>query len=80
MKSDLDRAALFVKCLLQRQPYHAALDASGGGFSAGLHPLWRPLHQPLTRAQLSTELDVREHNFSRSFQLKPYNTPKRIIP
>src|SRR5574340_214393 len=81
MKSDLDRAALFVKCLQQRNHTMQRLMHRVAVFQRDYILYGDRYIKPLTRAQLSTELDVHESTISRAVSNKTVQLPnKRIIP
>ena len=81
MKSELDRAALFVKCLQQRnhtmqRMMHNVVVLQRDYVMHGDRYI-----KPLTRAQISVELDVHESTISRAVSNKTVQLPnKRIIP
>lgn len=81
MKSDLDRAALFVKCLQQRNHTMQRLMHRVVVFQREYILFGDRYIKPLTRALLSTELDVHESTISRAVSNKTVQLPnKRIIP
>jgi len=81
MKSDLDRAALFVKCLQQRNHTMQRLMHNVVVFQRDYVMRGDRYIKPLTRAQLSVELDVHESTISRAVSNKTVQLPnKRIIP
>lgn len=81
MKSDLDRAALFVKCLQQRNHTMQRLMHNVVVFQHDYILHGDRYIKPLTRASLSIELDVHESTISRAVSNKTVQLPnKRIIP
>lgn len=81
MKSDLDRAALFVKCLQQRNHTMQRLMHRVVVFQRDYILFGDRYIKPLTRASLSTELEVHESTISRAVSNKTVQLPnKRIIP
>lgn len=81
MKSDLDRAALFVKCLQQRNHTMQRLMHRVVVFQREYILYGDRYIKPLTRALISTELDVHESTISRAVSNKTVQLPnKRIIP
>ncbi len=81
MKSDLDRAALFVKCLQQRNHTMQRLMTRVVTFQREYILHGDRYIKPLTRAQLSVELEVHESTISRAVSNKTVQLPnRRIIP
>lgn len=81
MKADLEKAALFVKCLQQRNHTMQRLMHRVVMIQKEYILLGEKHIIPLTRAQLSTELDVHESTISRAVSNKTVQLPnKRIIP
>ncbi len=81
MKSDLDRAALFVKCLQQRNHTMQRLMHRVVVLQREYILYGDRYIKPLTRALISTELDVHESTISRAVSNKTVQLPnKRIIP
>lgn len=80
-KSDLDRASLFVKCLQQRNHTMKRLMYSLVKVQRDFI-LHGPKHiEPITRVQLSKELEVHESTISRAVSNKTVQLPsKQIIP
>jgi len=81
MKSELDRAALFVKCLQQRNHTMQRLMHNVVVFQRDYVTRGDRYIKPLTRAKLSVELEVHESTISRAVSNKTVQLPnKRIIP
>ncbi len=81
MRSDLDRAALFVKCLQQRNHTMQRLLYRIVMIQRNYILNGERYLKPLTRAQLSEELEVHESTISRAVANKCVQLPnKRIIP
>lgn len=81
MKSELDRAALFVKCLQQRNHTMQRLMHNVVVLQRDYVMHGDRYIKPLTRAQISVELDVHESTISRAVSNKTVQLPnKRIIP
>jgi len=81
MKADLEKAALFVKCLQQRNHTMQRLMHRVVMIQKQYILQGEKFIIPLTRAQLSTELDVHESTISRAVSNKTVQLPnKRIIP
>jgi RNA polymerase sigma-54 factor len=81
MKSDLDRAALFVKCLQQRNHTMQRLIHRVVVLQRDYILFGDRYIKPLTRASLSKELEVHESTISRAVSNKTVQLPnKRIIP
>jgi len=81
MKSDLDRAALFVKCLQQRNHTMQRLMHNVVMFQRDYIMHGDRYIKPLTRALISVELEVHESTISRAVSNKTVQLPnKRIIP
>lgn len=81
MKGDLDRAALFVKCLQQRNHTMQRLIHRVVILQRDYILFGDRYIKPLTRASLSVELEVHESTISRAVSNKTVQLPnKRIIP
>ncbi len=81
MKNELDRAALFVKCLQQRNHTMQRLLQRVVSIQHDYIVFGDRFIKPLTRAQLSLELDVHESTISRAVSNKTVQLPnKKIIP
>lgn len=81
MKSDLDRASLFVKCLQQRNNTMQRLIHRVVTLQRDYIVFGDRYIKPLTRASLSRELEVHESTISRAVSNKTVQLPnKRIIP
>ncbi len=81
MKTDLDRASLFVKCLQQRNHTMLRLMQRVVSLQKGFILLGDKNLKPVTRVQLSKELDVHESTISRAVANKSVQLPnRRIIP
>lgn len=81
MKQDLDRAALFIKCLQQRNHTMERLMHKVVVFQYDYIIHGDRYIKPLTRAQLALELEVHESTISRAVSNKTVQLPnKRIIP
>jgi RNA polymerase sigma-54 factor len=81
MKSDLDRAALFVKCLQQRNHTMQRLLQRVVNIQHDYIVYGDRYIKPLTRAQISLELEVHESTISRAVSNKTVQLPnKKIIP
>ena len=81
MKNDLDRAALFVKRLQQRNHTMQRLLQRVASFQRDYIIYGDRYIKPLTRAQISLELDVHELTISRAVSNKTVQLPnKKIVP
>jgi RNA polymerase sigma-54 factor len=81
MKSDLDRAALFVKCLQQRNHTMQRLLQRVTSIQHDYIVFGDRYIKPLTRAQISQELGVHESTISRAVSNKTVQLPnKKIVP
>ena len=81
MKNDLDRAALFVKCLQQRNHTMQRLLQRVVSIQHDYIVFGERYIKPLTRAQISQELGVHESTISRAVSNKTVQLPnKKIIP
>lgn len=81
MKTDLDRASLFVKCLQQRNHTMLRLMQRVVSLQKGFILMGDKNLKPVTRVQLSKELDVHESTISRAVANKSVQLPNRkIIP
>lgn len=81
MKTDLDRASLFVKCLQQRNHTMLRLMQRVVSLQKGYILMGDKNLKPVTRVQLSKELDVHESTISRAVANKSVQLPnRRIIP
>lgn len=81
MKTDLDRASLFVKCLQQRNHTMLRLMQRVVSIQKGFILMGDKNLKPVTRVQLSKELEVHESTISRAVANKSVQLPNRkIIP
>lgn len=81
LKSDLERASLFVKCIQQRNHTMQRLMRRVVGMQRDFILRGERYLKPVTRAQLSVELEVHESTISRAVANKAVQLPnKRIIP
>lgn len=81
MKSDLERAALFVKCLQQRNHTMQRLMQRVVSIQRDFILRGDRYIKPLTRASLAQELEVHESTISRAVSNKTVQLPnKKIIP
>ena len=81
MKSDLERAALFVKCLQQRNHTMQRLLQRVVSIQHDYVEYGDRYIKPLTRAQIAQELSVHESTISRAVSNKTVQLPnKKIIP
>ena len=81
MKSDLERASLFVKCLQQRNHTMLRLMQRVVSMQKEFILFGEKQLKPVTRVQLSKELDVHESTISRAVANKSVQLPNRkIIP
>jgi len=80
-KNDLERAALFVKCLQQRNHTITRLMQRVASLQRNFICRGEKYLKPVTRAQLSTELGVHESTISRAVANKAVQLPNgRIVP
>ena len=80
-KNDLERAALFVKCLQQRNHTMRRLMQRLVAIQKEFIDRGEVYLKPLTRASLSIELEVHESTISRAVSSKTVQLPnRRIIP
>ncbi|MBN2678319.1 MAG: hypothetical protein JXR32_09710, partial [Anaerolineaceae bacterium] len=80
-KTDLERAALFVKCLQQRNHTMRRLMQRLVSIQKEFIDHGEVYLKPLTRASLSIELEVHESTISRAVSSKTVQLPnRRIIP
>ncbi|MHC1784561.1 MAG: hypothetical protein AB9891_17700 [Anaerolineaceae bacterium] len=80
-RSDLDRASLFVKCLQQRNHTVTRLMSRLVGMQKEFICFGERHLKPITRAQLSVELEVHESTISRAVANKTVLLPNgRIVP
>jgi len=81
LKGDLDKASLFVKCLQQRNHTMERLLSRVVTLQREFILHGDKFLQPVTRAQLSRELDVHESTISRAVANKAVQLPnKKIVP
>jgi RNA polymerase sigma-54 factor len=81
LKGDLDKASLFVKCLQQRNHTMERLLVRVVSLQRDFILHGEKYLQPVTRAQISRELEVHESTISRAVANKAVQLPnKRIIP
>jgi len=80
-KNDLDRASLFVKCIQQRNHTMQRLMQRVVSIQQDFILNWEAYLKPLTRAQISLELEVHESTISRAVANKAIQLPNgRIVP
>jgi RNA polymerase sigma-54 factor len=81
LKGDLEKASLFVKCLQQRNHTMERLLSRVVSLQRDFILHGEKYLQPVTRAQISRELEVHESTISRAVANKAVQLPnKRIIP
>jgi len=81
LKRDLEKASLFVKCLQQRHHTMERLLTRVVGLQRDYIIRGEKYLKPVTRAQLSRELEVHESTISRAVANKAVQLPnKRIVP
>ncbi|MHC1740944.1 MAG: RNA polymerase sigma-54 factor [Anaerolineaceae bacterium] len=81
LKGDLDKASLFVKCLQQRNHTMERLLSRVVSLQRDFILHGEKYLQPVTRAQISKELEVHESTISRAVANKAVQLPnKKIIP
>ncbi len=81
LKGDLDKASLFVKCLQQRNHTMERLLTRVVSLQRDFILHGEKYLKPVTRAQISVELEVHESTISRAVANKAVQLPnKRIIP
>lgn len=81
LKKDLEKASLFVKCLQQRHHTMERLLTRVVGLQRDYIIRGEKYLKPVTRAQLSRELEVHESTISRAVANKAVQLPnKRIVP
>jgi RNA polymerase sigma-54 factor len=81
LKSDLEKASLFVKCLQQRNHTMERLLSRVVGLQRDYILFGEKYLQPVTRAQISRELEVHESTISRAVANKSVQLPnRRIVP
>lgn len=81
LKSDLEKASLFVKCLQQRNHTMERLLARVVGLQRDYILNGEKYLRPVTRAQISRELEVHESTISRAVANKAVQMPnRRIVP
>jgi RNA polymerase sigma-54 factor len=81
LKSDLEKASLFVKCLQQRNHTMERLLSRVAGLQRDYILYGEKYLQPVTRAQISRELEVHESTISRAVANKSVQLPnRRIVP
>ncbi len=81
LKQDLEKASLFVKCLQQRNHTMERLLMRVVGMQRDYIIKGEKYIKPVTRAQLSRELEVHESTISRAVANKAVQLPnKRIVP
>lgn len=81
LKQDLEKASLFVKCLQQRNHTMERLLTRVVGMQRDYIIKGEKYLKPVTRAQLSRELEVHESTISRAVANKAVQMPnKRIVP
>lgn len=81
LKSDLEKASLFVKCLQQRNHTMERLLSRVVSIQRGFILNGEKYLKPVTRAELSRELEVHESTISRAVANKAVQMPnKRIVP
>jgi RNA polymerase sigma-54 factor len=81
LKQDLEKASLFVKCLQQRNHTMERLLVRVVGLQREYIIKGEKYIKPVTRAQISRELEVHESTISRAVANKAVQLPnKRIIP
>jgi RNA polymerase sigma-54 factor len=80
-KNDLERASLYVKCLQQRNHTMARLMLKIVSFQKDFILHGEKYMKPITRAQISQELQVHESTISRAVASKTVQLPnRRIVP
>lgn len=81
LKGDLDKASLFVKCLQQRNHTMERLLTRVVGLQRDFILHGEKYLKPVTRAQISVELEVHESTISRAVANKAVQLPnKKIVP
>jgi len=81
LKSDLEKASLFVKCLQQRNHTMERLVSRVVSLQRDFILYGEKYLQPVTRAQISKELEVHESTISRAVANKSVQLPNRkIVP
>jgi len=81
LKRDLEKAALFVKCLQQRNHTMERLLSRVVGLQRSYILNGEKYLKPVTRAQISRELEVHESTISRAVANKSVQLPnRRIVP
>jgi len=81
LKGDLEKASLFVKCLQQRNHTMERLITKVVGIQRDYILNGEKYLRPVTRAQISRELEVHESTISRAVANKAVQLPnKRIVP
>ena len=81
LKSDLDTASLFIKCLQQRNNTMQRLMEKVSNYQKTFINQGEKYLYPMTRAELAKELDVHESTISRAVANKSVQMPDgRIIP
>jgi RNA polymerase sigma-54 factor len=81
LKGDLEKASLFVKCLQQRNHTMERLLTRVVGLQREFILYGEKFLKPVTRAQISKELEVHESTISRAVANKAVQLPnKKIIP
>lgn len=81
LKGDLEKASLFVKCLQQRNHTMERLLTRVVGLQREFILFGEKFLKPVTRAQISRELEVHESTISRAVANKAVQLPnKKIIP
>jgi len=81
LKQDLEKASLFVKCLQQRNHTMERLLIRVVGMQRDYIIKGEKFIKPVTRAQISRELEVHESTISRAVANKAVQLPnKRIVP
>lgn len=81
LKGDLEKASLFVKCLQQRNHTMERLVSKVVGIQRDYIVNGEKFLRPVTRAQISRELEVHESTISRAVANKAVQLPnRRIVP
>jgi RNA polymerase sigma-54 factor len=81
LKGDLEKASLFVKCLQQRNHTMERLISRVVGLQRDFIINGEKFLRPVTRAQISREMEVHESTISRAVANKAVQLPnKRIVP
>jgi RNA polymerase sigma-54 factor len=81
LKGDLEKASLFVKCLQQRNHTMERLITKVVGIQREYILHGEKYLRPVTRAQISRELEVHESTISRAVANKAVQLPnRRIVP